>query len=95
MFIAEKVGKEWTMDQASQYAIDHVANSKKNILEFDLPPKVRSLSFFGGGGPWGCLVQKLERKLMQRKLDMSRKSIVSYPSKNALELFWSCVRARL
>ena len=35
MFIAEKVGKEWTMDQAPQYAIDHVANSKKNIFEFD------------------------------------------------------------
>ena len=34
MFIAEKVGKEWTMDQAPQYAIDHVANSKKNIFEF-------------------------------------------------------------
>ena len=35
MFIAEKVGKEWTMDQAPQYAIDHVANSKKNIFEFE------------------------------------------------------------
>ena len=49
MFIAEKVGKEWTMDQAPQYAIDHVANSKKNIFEFDF---LNSLSakisnFFG------------------------------------------------
>ena len=35
MFIAEKVGKEWTMDQAPQYAIDHVANSKKNILNLN------------------------------------------------------------
>ena len=35
MFIAEKVGKEWTMDQAPQYAVDHVANSKKNIFEFE------------------------------------------------------------
>ena len=49
MFIAEKVGKEWTMDQAPQYAIDHVANSKKNIFEFEF---LNSLSekisnFFG------------------------------------------------
>ena len=49
MFIADKVGKEWTMDQAPQYAIDHVANSKKNIFEFDF---LNSLSakisnFFG------------------------------------------------
>ena len=35
MFIGEKVGKEWTMDQAPQYAIDHVANSKKNIFEYE------------------------------------------------------------
>ena len=49
MFIGEKVGKEWTMDQAPQYAIDHVANSKKNIFEFEF---LNSLSekisnFFG------------------------------------------------
>jgi len=35
MFIAEKVGKEWTMDQAPQYAIDHVANSKKISLNLN------------------------------------------------------------
>ena len=49
MLIAEKVGKEWTMDQAPQYAIDHVANSKKNIFEFEflnsLSEKISS--FFG------------------------------------------------
>ena len=49
MFIGEKVGKEWTMDQAPQYAIDHVANSKKNIFEFEflnsLSEKISS--FFG------------------------------------------------
>ena len=49
MFVGEKVGKEWTMDQAPQYAIDHVANSKKNIFEFEflnsLSEKISS--FFG------------------------------------------------
>ena len=49
MFVGEKVGKEWTMDQASQYAIDHVANSKKNVFEFEflnsLSEKISS--FFG------------------------------------------------
>ena len=49
MFIAEKVGKEWTMDQAPQYAIDHVANSKKNIFEFDFLNSLSSKisNFFG------------------------------------------------
>ena len=49
MLIAEKVGKEWTMDQAPQYAIDHVANSKKNIFEFEFLNSLseRISSFFG------------------------------------------------
>jgi F-type H+-transporting ATPase subunit a len=46
--LGKKTGK-WTMDQAPQYAIDHVANSPKNLFEFEaldsLSQKISS--FFG------------------------------------------------
>jgi F-type H+-transporting ATPase subunit a len=34
--LGEKTTGKWTMDQAPQYAIDHVANSPKNLFEFEI-----------------------------------------------------------
>ena len=75
MFIGEKVGKEWTMDQAPQYAIDHVANSKKNVFEFEflnsLSEKISS--FFGLTSDslfWKCETKKT--KNIQKELTYCR-----------------------
>jgi len=35
MIVGEKISEKWSMDKASDYAIDHVADSKNNIFELE------------------------------------------------------------